>query len=291
MSLTVAIPFGVGSAVIYGTSIVVQHRMAQQHAGDDGQASARGLLRLFRNPIFILAIGGDLIGFLLQVVALTTGPVVIIQPLVVLMLPVSLVAAYLMGGHRPTRGDAVGVLGVIGGLALFLALVGQPSVGAVPRPRVLALAVILVLVIGGVCAAVVAGANKIVRGVMYGAVGGAYFGTLAVMVDAASEQARKHGVTSLVTHSRGLVPVICLLCLALGGMVLTQMSFQVGALGATLPANIAVDPFMGVLLGVLVLHERIPRTTAHLAAYAAAVVVIVAGAIRLANPHDADATV
>ena len=86
VSLVVAIPFGVASAVIYGASIVVQHRMAQEHSDGDGQASAAGLFRLFRSPTFIIAIGGDLIGFLLQVVALSLGSVVIIQPLVVLML-------------------------------------------------------------------------------------------------------------------------------------------------------------------------------------------------------------
>ena len=93
-------PSGSASAVVYGTSIVIQHRVAQEQADDEG-VSAAGLLRLIKHPTFLLAIGGDFIGFLLQLVALSTGPVVIIQPLVVLMLPVSLLVSFLMGGHRP----------------------------------------------------------------------------------------------------------------------------------------------------------------------------------------------
>ncbi|MDT4899261.1 MAG: hypothetical protein QOJ78_191, partial [Pseudonocardiales bacterium] len=94
MSLAVAIPFGVASAVVYGASIVVQHRTVQEHASEGGEASATRLLQLVRHPVFLLAIAGDAVGFLLQIIALSTGPVVIVQPLVVLMLPVSLLVSY-----------------------------------------------------------------------------------------------------------------------------------------------------------------------------------------------------
>ena len=96
--MVLAVPFGVASAVVYGTSIVVQHRTAQEHAGEGGDASASGLLRMARNPAWLLAIAGDFVGFVLQIVALSAGPVVIIQPLVVLMLPVSLGVSFLLGG-------------------------------------------------------------------------------------------------------------------------------------------------------------------------------------------------
>ena len=45
MSLVLAIPLGVAASVVYGTSIVVQHRTAQEHA-DDGQTNAGSLWRL-----------------------------------------------------------------------------------------------------------------------------------------------------------------------------------------------------------------------------------------------------
>lgn len=286
MSLAVAVPFGVASAVVYGASIVVQHRTAQEQADGTGHASAAGLVRLFRHPVFMLAIAGDLFGFVLQIIALSTGPVVVIQPLVVLMLPVSLGVSYLLGGHRPTRGDLLGVMAVILGLGVFLAIVGAPNAGRVPHTRTLGLAVILVVIFAAVLAAVVAGRNRTIRGVAYGAAGGACFGTLAVMVDAASERASQRGLHGLFDSPHGLVPLGCIAVLGTGGMVLTQMSFQVGALGATLPANIAVDPFTGVLLGAILLREHIPHTPIALAAYGLCVIAVVGGAIRLANPAD-----
>ena len=287
MSLVVAVPFGVASAVVYGASIVVQHRTAQQHAGETGEPNAAGLFRLLRSPVWLLAIGGDFVGFLLQIVALSTGPVVVVQPLVVLMLPVSLAVSSLLGWHRPRTGDYLGVLGVLGGLAVFLMLIGDPGSGHVPGPRFLSMTVVLVLATGMVLTAVVTGRQSVLRGATYGAVAGGYFGTLAVMVDAASERASEAGVEALFDTARGFVPLAGILLLGLGGIVLTQMSFQVGALGATLPANLAVDPLMGVLLGAVVLKEHVPLGPAHVVVYLACLAAVVAGAIRLAQPTTA----
>ncbi len=287
--MVVAVPFGVASAIVYGTSIVVQHRTAQQHAGDDGDASASGLLRMARNPAWLLAIAGDFVGFVLQIIALSTGPVVIIQPLVVLMLPVSLGVSFLLGGARPKLGDYLGVLGVLGGLAVFLALVGKPGHGRVPHSRYIVMAILLVLVIGLVLVVAVTGRNKIIRGAMYGAVAGALFGTLAVMVDAASDRAARGGVHGLLATQRGLVPLAGILLCGAGGIVLTQLSFQVGALGATLPANLATDPLMGVVLGAVLLREHIPLSAGHLILYVMCLAAVVAGAIRLADPNASEA--
>src|SRR4051794_21148616 len=281
----VGVPLGVAASVVYGSSIVIQHRTAQQHADAGGETSASSLLRLAPNPLWLLAVISDFAGFLLQAAALSAGAVVTIQPLVVLMLPVALGVSFLLGGHRPRLGDYLGCVAVLGGLGLFLLLIGKPGDAHVPRPRTLAMAVGLVIVVGFVLCFVVVRQNRIVRGAVYGAVAGAHFGTLAVMVDAASDEAGRHGVKSLVTHAKGAVPLICLCVLGVTGIVLTQMSFQIGALGATLPANLAADPLMGVLLGVVLLKEHIPLTPGHLLAYVACLAAVVAGAVRLADPH------
>ena len=69
-----------------------------------------------------------------------------------------------------------------------------------------------------------------------------------------------------MTTGRGVIPLIGIVLLGLCGIVLTQVSFQVGQLGATLPANSAVDPFTAVLIGALLLHEHIPLSALHLSA-------------------------
>ena len=278
-----AVPFGVASAVVYGASIVVQHRVARQHAGDTG-ASAAGLMRMARSPIWLLAIGGDVLGFLFQIAALSLGQVVVIQPLVVLMLPVALFVSYLFGGPKPVFGDYLGVAGVLGGLAVFLALIGSPHAGRVPSPHLLGVAILGVFAVGVVFAFAVTGRGGVLRGAMYGGVAGAFFGTHAVLIDAASDRVSRGGVTALVTSPRGLVILGGIALLGISGIILTQLSFQVGELGATLPANLAADPLAGVILGAVLLREHVPLTPGHVVAYALCLAAVVAGAIRLAAP-------
>jgi drug/metabolite transporter (DMT)-like permease len=281
VSLLCAVPFAVGAAVVYGTSIVVQHRAA--HTGT-GVSDARHLLTLLRNPVWVFAVLGDFIGFLLGVVALSMGPVVFVQPIVVLMLPVSLLVSSLMGGPSPRRGDYLGCAAVIVGLGVFLLLIGDPGHEHVPRARHIGMVVLLVLVIGIVLCLVVLATRPVIRGAVFGAVAGAYFGTVGVMIDAISDHIGKHGVSSLFTSPRGLVPLAGLILLGLAGIILTQLSFQIGALGATLPANTAADPCVAVILGAVLLHERFPLSPWHVVAYTLCLAAIVAGAIRLAAP-------
>jgi hypothetical protein len=282
--LGIAIPLGVASAAVYGASTVVQHHTAQANAGPDGGESAAGLLRLIRSPVWLLAIAGDGVGFVLQVGALAAGSVVTIQPLVVLQLPVALAVSTMLRWYRAQAGDYLGAAAVVAGLAAFLALIGDPGGNGIPRTRDLGIAIIAVLAIGALLSVAVIGRHRVIRGVMYGAVSGAYFGSLAVMVDAASTEVTRAGWLALVTTPRGLVPLAGISLFGIGGQILTQISFQVGALGATLPAQLAVDPLTGVILGSILLDESIPITAGYCVAYAVCVLAVVGGAIRLAQP-------
>lgn len=281
-SIPLAITFGVCSATVYGVSIVVQHRT--MHVGEE---DARGLLRSALNPRWLMAIGGDFIGFLLQIAALSAGPVVLVQPLVVLMLPVSLLTGYLTGGPRPRLGDMAGSLAIVGGLAAFLVLIGTPGAGHVPHSRRIAITVVVVLLIGLGCCLSVLGRGKVLRGAIYGAVAGMYFGLLGVLVDAASDRVSRAGWHGLVASQRGLVPLAGIVVLGFGGIVLTQVSFQVGALTATLPANLSADPLTAVLLGAILLREHIPIGPWHLFGYSLCLVAVVVGAMRLASQATA----
>src|SRR5437016_860458 len=127
MSLIVAVPCGLVAATAYGAATAVQHDAA--HTGT-GAADALGLLRLLRDPRWLLSIGGDAIGLVFQVIALSTGPVVLIQPLLVAALPVSLLAGWALGGSRPRRADYLACLGILGGLAVFFGLIGDPGEAA-----------------------------------------------------------------------------------------------------------------------------------------------------------------
>jgi hypothetical protein len=109
---------------------------------------------------------------------------------------------------------------------------------------------------------------------------------MAVMVDAASSWASRDGIEGLLESPRGQVCLTGVVLLGAGGMVLTQLSFQLGALGATLPANLAIDPLIAVLLGVTLLHETVPVSGPRVVLDLTCLSIVVAGAIRLARPVD-----
>ncbi len=283
MSVLIPVCFGVASAVVYGAATVVQHRLAQDTSAE-GEASVSGLGSLLRRPLFLFAVLGDGLGFALQVVALSTGPVVVIQPLVVLMLPVSFAVSFAFTRRRPTPGECLGVVAVVGGLGVFLAAIGPASGGRVPRWQTLGEAVAAIAVVGVLAAVAVRGRGSVTRAVVFGGVAGLYFGSMAVMVDAASSWASRDGIEGLLENPRGQVCLGGVVLLGAGGMVLTQLSFQLGALGATLPANLAIDPLVAVLLGATLLHETVPVSSPRVVLYLTCLSIVVAGAIRLARP-------
>lgn len=297
-SFLLSVPFAVAAACVYGTSIVVQHRSASEQSG--GESSARGLFRLLRDPVWVIAVLGDSVGFVLNAIALSIGKVVYVQPFVVLMLPVALLVHWFMGGSPPRRGDYLGCLAIFVGLAVFLALAGEPHHQRVPHTPWVAIAVAVVLAGGALFCLVVIRAGSRLRGAMYGGVAGAFFGTIAVMIDASSDIVGGHhgprhhgfrgireqvrgGLDGLFETQRGLIIVVAIALLGIGGIVLTQLSFQVGALGATLPTNMVLDPLFGVLLGAALLREFIPVSPAHIAAYVLCLALVAAGCIRLSQ--------
>ena len=282
--IPLAIGLGVAAATVYGTSIVVQHGVV--HRGDESaEVDRRHLLRSLRDPRWLFAIGGDLFGFGLQVGALIAGPVVLVQPLTVLMLPVALAAGYLFFGHpRPRSGDLLGCAAVVGGLAVFLILVGKPASGHAPHAHRVAITVGCLLALALVACLSVLRARAVLKGAVFGAVAGACFGTIGVLVDGLSDQASRHGLSSLVATHRGLLPLCGIVALGGAGILLTQISFQIGKLGATLPANLSADPLTAVILGAILLREHLPTGPWHLVGYSLCLAAIVAGAIRLAEP-------
>lgn len=281
--LALPLALGVLSAVAYGCSTAVQHEAVHDTSG---RSDARGLLALLRNPRWLLSIGGDGLGLLLQVLALSTGPVVLVQPLQVLSLPVAMPIRAHLGGPRPTARDWWLVVAVVVGLAAFLALVGDPGEPTRHRGNVTLLVAAGAVVLAGVVALISLGVLARTRAVVFGALGGMLFAVVAVLIDETSSVVGRSGVHAL-WHARGSVLLLAILAAGALGMTLTQAAFQIGGLGAAYPTNVVVDPVLSVVLGAALLGERLPLDPAHVIGYLLALAVVAAGTIGLANPRGA----
>jgi drug/metabolite transporter (DMT)-like permease len=278
MSLWVAVPSAVGAAVAYGASTAVQHSVTHT---DGSSVDAIGLLRAVRNPRWLLGTAGDGLGLLLQVIALATGPVVLIQPILGLALPISLPIAQILGGPAPGPREFRACGLIVVGLAAFFAIIGNPGVGDELAARSAILAAVIAAV-AGILALVAVGRTVGARkAAIYGTVAGGWFGLVAVFMDASATSWRQHGIAAFA-HPAGLSALIALVVLGAASIVLTQVSFQIGTIGASFPASLAADPVVAVVLGAVLLHEDVPFSAGPTAAYCACLAAVLAGAIRLA---------
>ena len=276
MPLWVAVACAIAAAMVYGAATAVQHAAAARTAGQ----GVRGLTALLRDPRWLLSVGADGLGLLLQVIALAFGPVVLIQPLLVLALPVALPVGWLLGGPRPGRADALAVTAIVAALAVFFLLIGDPGTGTPMR-------VVPALIAAGGCLVALAVAVALrgrspSRAALLGAAAGAGFGLAGVLINALALEVDDAGWSGLST-SRGITALASTLLVGAAAVTATQLSFQLGALGASFPANESVAPVAAVALGAVLLHEQVPATPVYLLSYLACAAAITAATIRLAR--------
>lgn len=280
MLLAVAVPAGLAAAVAYGFSTAVQHDVA--HTGT-GAADAGGLVGLLRSRRWWASVGGDGVGTVLQLVALATGPVVLIQPMFVLCLLVALPVRTRLGGPPPRRADLLACLLLVLGLGGFFLTTGQTDFATTVPVATSVTLCVTALIAGGAIWLLARRLPSTPRAVVLSAVAGAWFGVEAVLVNLVSAVYGDDGASAFV-RADGLVPLVGAAVIGLLGFVVTQVAFQIGALGASFPAMLVVDPLVAVVLAAAVLGERIPTGAGHLSAYAVCLVAIVLATVRLADP-------
>jgi hypothetical protein len=287
VSTFVAVTAAIGAAAAFGTASAVQHAAAHAQTGG-GRVDVGGLGRLLVDRRWLLGIGADAIGLALQVLALSAGPVSLVQPLHVLGLLVALPVGTALGGPRATRRALAAAGLLVAGLGGFLLLVGDPGAGRSPaRGTSLALSLAL-LAASGLTVGLTRRRSATVRAVAHGLASAALYALTAVLLRVLSLRLSAGGAHAL-THASGFVPLACLLVVGAVGIAIAQAGFQVGPLAASLPAQTAADPLIAVLLGASVLGEHVNHHGPVLVAYAAAFIAVVAAARELARiEHPVD---
>jgi drug/metabolite transporter (DMT)-like permease len=270
--LMVAIPCALAAACGYGAATALEHAAASGRDGRD----------LVRDRRWRLGMAVDGVAALLQVVALSTGPVVLVQPCLVLALPVSLLVAWRLGAHRPT-GVQYRACGLIfAGVAAFFLLVGNPG-DAAPLQLRTSLATAATLLATAVVVLLAARRwGRRARAAACGLIAGACTGLAAVLFDAFAASWQRLGRGAL-TDPDALVAAALLVPAAAAGVVLLQLALRVDGLGVGYPTDVIANPITAVVLGALLLHEEIPHSPRDAAGFVVCLGVIVAGTARLAT--------
>lgn len=236
------------------------------------------LVDLAHRPIWLAGVCAVVAGFSLHILALGNGPITLVQPVMVVELPLTLLLGSRLLGARLARRDWAAVVGVAVGLAgLLLAL--APSSGDVAQVK-------LPIWLGGIASTLVAVGALIgmsrqcssrTSALFLGAASGVGFGLTAVLAKAVT-----------AAFGRGLVGVLTswqtYLLLAVGPATffLLQNALKAGSLMASQPAMLLANPIVATTWGIVVFGEHV-RTGGWLAMAFVALVLIVVGVVLLTS--------
>lgn len=275
--MIVAVLAALGAASLFATGAAVQHQEANAVAV--GRHSSL-LLRLARRPLWLLGIAADGGAIALQAVAFGHGSVPLVQSLLVAGLPLAALLSALLQHRRMLRDEVIGTLLCAPGIALLApALSATPSghdparVEGVVAGLVVAAVTLPLLalrgrprfggLLAGMAAGCVTGAGSVLLAVIAARFGhwSALFGSWAVYVGA-------------------VVGVL--------GLLLAQIAFQTGDIGAPLAALTITEPLVAVVLAVTVLHDDLPTSGASLTAAVLGTSLSVVGVLWLCRGVSAE---
>jgi drug/metabolite transporter (DMT)-like permease len=245
-------------------------------------ADPKSLLRLAGNVTWL---GGTLVlftGYLFQAGALDRGRLVVIQPLLVTTIVFALPLGYFLTKQHVGRREVIGAVVVLCGLALFVYF-GDPAGGnenASNSQWAIAFAVL-----GVISAALFVfgrGGDLSMKAAVYGTVAGIMFGLSSALTKPTLEFLHESAGTML-SHWE----CYALALAGVGGFVLQQVSLGTGRLAPSVATVSVANPVVGILIGVLLLDERLSRPTWHVVLAVTGLALALVGAVVISLQSEA----
>jgi drug/metabolite transporter (DMT)-like permease len=239
----------------------VLQRKANRQVPRKQNLSLRLIRSLLREPVWFGGVLAVFVGFLLQAAALSTGELAVVEPVLVLELPATLIlASWVFRSRLGWRewGAAAAMTVGLAGLLYFLSPSGGRLVPASWYVWVIGIGLNLALVGALVAwarhghAAAKNAQGGAFRAAVLGVAAGSQFGLTATLVK---------GMTSTFTQGIGTLltswPLYGMIASGLLGMFLLQSAMNAGRLIAAQPGLTLSDPIVSVLWGVLAFGEKV----------------------------------
>jgi len=284
-----AVLLALAASLCTATASVCQRAGARNTGPATGGFDARLIVRLARQPTWLLGIAAMIGGFVFQLTALHFGELGLVQP--ILAAELLFVFGYLAvaGSRQPNLHDWLAVAGMSAGIGVFLRL-AAPSGGRLHAPGSSWL--LAGLVTGGVVLAALAvayglrgrrGASRSRRAAVLGSATGISWGFMAAVIKELSSHL-SDGIEALVTSWS----LYLLLAAGAATMLLAAHALASGPLAASQPGFTILDPLTASLLGVFLFGEHIRTGAGALAGEALALAVVIAGAATLSRSRLLD---
>jgi drug/metabolite transporter (DMT)-like permease len=248
LSVVLAVCAAAGNA----TASVLQRKGARRQSKSG--LSPKVILGLVREPVWFGGVAAIVAGFLLQAAALATGPIVLVQPILVIELPLTLLLASRVFHSRLHVREWLAITGMSAGVALLL-LGMSPSDGeahrASPMKWILGCAVsagvVLVLVLVG------SRRKRAARAAFLGMATGVAFGFTAALVAGVTSAFGDGGIGGVFTTWQ----TYAVLVVGPSGFFLLQLALRAGRLVASQPGMTLANPLVAIGWGVAVFGEHV----------------------------------
>lgn len=275
MGTTPKVIFGVGiaAALLLAVGFVVQHHAARE-APSEERLSPRLLLDLVRRPLWLAGIAAMVAGQVLGAVALATGQLTLVEPLLASNVLFALPLAAAWSRRRLCRRDWAGAVILIAGLATFVAAAGP---GAETGLHVSHLNWVIAggAIVAFVCAVVaVAKRSEVAKEATLLAVGA---GTLYGLQDALTQRTLQMPLTPATLATAW--SAYALVAVAIVGMLLTQSAYQAAPLQASQPALAVCEPVTGIALGAGLFGQGLRLTPVSLTFEMLGIAAMIAGLV------------
>jgi len=244
-------------------------------------ADPKSLLRLAANVTWLVGTLVLFVGYLFQAGALDRGRLAVIQPLLVTTIVFALPLGYFLTKQHVGKREVIGSIVILVGLALFVVF-GDPAGGNENAPN--SEWALAIGILGVFCAALLVfgrGGGLSMKAGVYGTVAGVMFGLSSALTKPTLDYLHE-SVGTMLSHWE----CYALALAGVGGFVLQQVSLGTGRLAPSVATVSVANPVVGILIGILLLDERLSRPTWHVVVAVIGLGAALLGAVMISLAHE-----
>lgn len=277
MNSVVAVVTGVTAAAMFAAAALLQQLAARDVAPAKSVRLAL-FVDLVRRPLWLAGVGAMFGGYILQAVALASGPVALVQPIVATELAFALPLAMWSGRMRAGAREWLGIGGVVGGITLFVVTASPRQGQADPGPLLwMCILVPAAAVIGGVLR-LASGPPSRRRAALLAVNAGICFALVSVLTKATVHLAG-HGAGVMFSHFEPYA----LVAVGIMAFLFSQSAFQAAPIIDSMPIHDLLEPTLAVLIGATALDEALASSGISPVLEALGAVVACVGVVVLAR--------
>jgi drug/metabolite transporter (DMT)-like permease len=206
----------------------------------------------------------------------------VIQPLLVTTVVFALPLGYFLTKQHVGRREVIGALVIIVGLGLFVYF-GDPAGGNENASNSQwAITIALLTIVSVLLIVLESGGGLSKKAAVYGTVAGIMFGLSAALTKPTLNYLHE-SVGTMLSHWECYALAIA----GVGGFILQQVSLGTGRLAPSVATVSVANPVVGILIGILLLDERLNRPAWHIVLAVIGLALALIGAVVISLAHEA----